>query len=44
MPGSCLTRAGLALLVLLVSQVQACPSASTMRVRLAEAAAVTARA
>ena len=42
MSGSCLTRAGLAFPVLAVSQVQACPSASTMRIRLPEATAVTA--
>ena len=42
MPGSCSMRAGLACPVLPASQVQACQSASTMRIRLPEAKARTA--
>ena len=41
-PGFCLTRTGLAFPVLFASQIQACPSASTMRIRLPEARAVMA--
>ena len=41
MPGFCLMRSGLMLPVLLVSQVQACPSESRARIRLLEATAVT---
>ena len=40
--GSCLMRSGLAFPVLPVSQVQACPSVSKARIRLADATAVTA--
>ena len=42
MPGSCLMRSGSALPVLLVSQVQACPSESRARIRLPEETARTA--
>ena len=42
MPGSCLTCAGSAFPILLASQVQACPSVSTMRIRPGEEMARTA--